>query len=58
MGWVWSTRVEMHVMSSIAWEAFDQHMFKYILIPRWDEMCLANTCSDAFFAQVAWDGFG
>ena len=46
--WVYSAQVEIHFLSSLAWDGFDQHMFRYILCSRWHGRDLVNTCSDAF----------
>ena len=43
MGVVWSKHVDMHFLSSLAWEESGQHKARYILGPRWHEWCLVNT---------------
>ena len=40
---VCSTNVEIHYLSSIAWEGFAQHMLRYILCLRCHGMGLVNT---------------
>ena len=56
IGWVWSTYVGMHFVSSLSWEGFGQHMLKYILCSRWQGTCLVNTSSDIFsvLAGMEW----
>jgi hypothetical protein len=43
MGWFWSTHVEIDSVSSLAWDAFGQHMLRYILCSRLDGMGLYST---------------
>ena len=48
MGWVWSTHVEMHFVSSLAWKGFGQYMLRCILCPPWHGIDLVNISSDTF----------
>ena len=49
MGWVWTTHVEIHFESLLAWEGFGQHMLMSLLSHRWHSKGLLYTSSDAFF---------
>ena len=41
---VWSSCVEIHFLSSMAFKGFVQHMLKHILCPHWEWRCFVNTC--------------
>jgi hypothetical protein len=43
-----STQVEIHFMSSLAWNGFRQHKLRYILCRRWHGRVLVNTSWVAF----------
>jgi hypothetical protein len=44
MGWFLSTHVEMHLVSSLAWDVFGLHMLRCIWHPSWQGRVLANPC--------------
>ena len=48
MGLVWSKHVEMHLVSWLAWDDFDQCMLSSYLWSRW--LCLS-------FVETSWDTF-
>jgi hypothetical protein len=59
MGWVWSTHVEMHFVSALAWEVFGQLMLRCILFPRWHGLVMFLACLDAFLCNAYLEvGFG
>jgi hypothetical protein len=45
---LWSTHVEIHVESTLAFERFGEHMLSYILCPRWYGRGLVNKNCVAF----------
>jgi hypothetical protein len=47
-GGVWSTQVEIHFDTSLAWNGFVKHKLRHILSLRWHGMGLVNACWDAF----------
>ena len=48
MGMVWSAQVEIHFMSSLAWDVLRQHKLRYIFCPRRYRRVLIFTIGDAF----------
>jgi len=48
LGWVWSTHVEIHVETLLAFEVFVQDMLRYILFPRRYRRGLVYKSEDAF----------
>ena len=46
---VWSTHVEIHFVSLLAYEGNAKHMLRCILCPSWHGMILVNACWDATF---------
>ena len=46
--WISSIHVEMHFVSSMAWEGFGQQKLIYILCPRCHVSGFVNTCWDVF----------
>jgi hypothetical protein len=56
MVWIWTTHFEMHFVSSLAVEGFDQHMLRCILCPRWHGKGLVNRCCYTFcvVAGMGW----
>ena len=44
MGWDCSTPNELHIVSSLEWDGFGQHMLRCIFCPRWHGKSLVNIC--------------
>ena len=44
MGGVYSKHVEIHCVSSLAWDGFGQHMFRYFPGPRKNGVGLVKAC--------------
>ena len=55
---VLSTQAEIHFVVSLAWDGFVQHMLRYFLCPRCNDIGLGDIIYDAFFSSHAWEGFG
>ena len=53
---VWLTHVEIHFVSSLAWEEFGQHMYRYTLCTHWHGWCLVNTSRVAFCVLAGMGG--
>ena len=57
MGWIWSTNVEMHSVSSLAWDRFSQHRLRYIFCHCWHDTFWSTNVQMHFVPSVAWVGF-
>ena len=53
---VWSTQVELHFVSPLAWDRLDQH--KYILCPSWHERGFVNTSRHTIYVLAGIRGVG
>ena len=62
MGCALSKRGEIHFLSSLEWDGFAQHMFRWFFCPRWHGIVFVNICWDticvlAGIVNISWDTF-
>ena len=53
-----SSRIEIHFVSSHAWDGFSHHILRYNLFPRCHGRGLISPIEILFVSSQAWEGFG